>query len=271
MVVKILTRVCSFLGMLLMLSGCLDVSTVVRVRPDGSGTVTERMLMSREAFSEMKPVGGKDDNVPDKVQLEKKSLEMGEGVTFVDVHHVETKSHEGYESVYAFRDINLLRISRNPDTQAPSDSSSSAAASVIKNRQYVTFAFTRGDPSKLRILMDREPEQKTQQASPAAAQSSAPAQQKMIANFMKQFFKGMRIRLAVVVDGTLVSTNAAHRTGKRITLVDVDFDRLIAHPKQFAAFNAAGSGSSTKQMQRIMKNIAGIRVESRNEVDVVIK
>jgi hypothetical protein len=96
-------------------------------------------------------------------------------------------------------------------------------------------------------------------------------QQKMAAELMKQFFKGMRVFLAVDIEGAVDASNATYRNGNRITLVDMDFDKLMAHPKQFAAFNAAGSGSSTKQMQRIMKNIAGIRVESRNEVDVVIK
>ncbi|NTW84304.1 MAG: hypothetical protein HGB36_13250 [Chlorobiaceae bacterium] len=275
MVVKNLARVCGFLALLLTLAGCLEVSTVVHVKPDGSGTVSERILISREAFSQMKPVEGKDKNdqpgkVPDKTRIEKKTREMGEGVTFVDVHPVETKSHEGYETVYAFRDINQLKISRNPDTESTADSSA-GTASIKKNRQYVKFVFSKGEPSKLKILMDQEPGEKTQSATSPATPPADPEQQKMMADLMKQFFKGMRVFLAVDVDGSLVSTNATHRSGKRITLVDVNFDKLIAHPRQFAAFNASGSGASTQQMEKIMKNITGIRVEGRKEVDVIIK
>jgi hypothetical protein len=38
---------------LLMLAGCFQTSTVVRVNPDGSGTVEETMLLSKKMVAQM--------------------------------------------------------------------------------------------------------------------------------------------------------------------------------------------------------------------------
>ena len=270
MVRKGLIRVAGFVVLLFTMVGCLEVSTVVSVKPDGTGTIAERLLMSKASLGQMNSLteGGKKGQrgqMPDKVALEKKSQEIGEGVRFISVRPVVTQTHEGYEALFAFRDINLLQLNRTPDSGVSADSASGAQAS---KKKYVHFIFKEGPPSRLVIAMDQEKEVGSSNVSAAAKPQQNPDQLKMATSIMKQFLKGMRVFMAVDIDGTILGTNATYRKEKRITLMDVDFDKLLANPKQFASFTALGSDPSSREMQKIFKNISGIKLETQKEVEV---
>lgn len=270
-----LLRVAGFVVLLFTMVGCLEVSTIVSVKPDGTGTIAERLLMSKASLGQMNSLseGGKKGQagqIPDKVALEKKSQEIGEKVCFISVRPVVTKTHEGYEALYAFRDINLLQLNRNPDSGVAADSASGDQVPK-KKKQYVHFIFKEGSPSRLVIVMDPEKEAGSPSSSAAAKPQQNAEQLKMVASIMKQFLKGMRVFMAVDIEGAILGTNATHRKEKRITLMDVDFDKLLANPKQFASFTALGSDPSSREMQKIFKNIPGIKLETQKEVEVTFQ
>ena len=272
MVKKGLIRVAGFVVLLFTMVGCLEVSTVVSVKPDGTGTIAERMLVSKASFGPMSGLTdgdkkGKGGQIPEKAALEKKSHEMGEGVQFISVRPVVTKTHEGYEALYAFKDINLLQVSGKPDSGVAADSSSGEQAPK-KKKEYVRFIFKQGSPSRLSIVMDQEKEAGLSNSPAAAKPQQNPEQLKMATSIMKQFLKGMRVFMAVDINGSIVSSNATYRKEKRITLMDVDFDKLLANPKQFSSFAALGSDPSSPEMQKIMKKIPGIKLETQKEVHV---
>ncbi len=271
MVRKGLIRAAGFVVLLFSLAGCLEISTIVSVKPDGTGTVSERMLMSKSSFSEMVLTDGKkkgqSGQLPDNEAFEKKSQGMGEGVRFVSVRPVVTKTQSGYEALYSFRDINLLQVNSAPDTGVSADSTS-GEESPKKKKQYVRFSLKEGSPSWLVIMMDQDKEASLSRSPAAAKPQQNPEQLKMATSIMKQFLKGMRVFMAVDVNGSILSTNATYRKEKRITLMDVDFDKLLANPKQFASFAALGSDPSSQEMQKIMKKIPGIKLETQKEVDV---
>jgi hypothetical protein len=264
-------RVAGFIILLFTMSGCLEISTIVSVKPDGTGTVSERMLMSKSSFSEMVLTDGdkkgQTGQIPDKALLEKKSQEMGEGVSFVSVRPVVTKTQAGYEALYAFRDINLLQVNSSPDHGISADSTSGEQATK-KKKQYVHFILKEGSPSRLSIVMNQEKEASLSGTPVAAKPQQDPEQLKMATSIMKQFLKGMRLFMAVDINGSILRTNATHRKEKRITLMDVDFDKLLANPKQFASFTALGPDPSNEAMQKILNKIPGIKLETQKEVEV---
>ncbi len=90
---KGLIRIAGFVVMLVTMAGCLEVSTIVSVKPDGTGTVAERLLMSKASFSQTHSLNdgdkkGQPGQAPEKAELEKKAREMGEGVRFISVRPV---------------------------------------------------------------------------------------------------------------------------------------------------------------------------------------
>jgi hypothetical protein len=65
------------------LAGCIEIETVVRVNPDGSGTITERLVMSNEIvqmISEMAP-DGQPAELLNEQELMDAAPGFGEGVT----------------------------------------------------------------------------------------------------------------------------------------------------------------------------------------------
>src|SRR5512137_2629736 len=105
---------------LFFLAGCFQVSTVVRVNPDGSGTVVETMHLSKKMIAQMNEMmqglAGENGAKPEPIELfEPDKLQapaggMGEGVTYLSGEKSETAPYSGYTATYAFKDINTLRL-----------------------------------------------------------------------------------------------------------------------------------------------------------------
>ena len=266
-----LIRAVGFVVLLFALAGCLEISTIVSVKPDGTGTISEQMLMSNSSFSEMALTDGdkkgQSGQLPGKESFDKKSLGMGDGVHFVSVRPIVTKTQSGYEALYSFRNINLLQVNSSPDNGVSADSTS-GEQSPTKQKHYVRFFMKEGSPSRLVIVMDQEKDAPLSGSSATVKPKQNPEQLKMATTIMKQFLKGMRVFMAVDVNGSILSTNATYRKEKRVTLMDVDFDKLLANQKQFASFAALGSYPSSQEMRKIMKKIPGIKLETQKEVEI---
>ncbi len=272
---KGLIRIAGFVVLLFSLAGCLEISTIVSVKPDGTGTVSEQMLMSKSSFGEMFLTDGEkkgqSGQLPGKEAFEKKSLGMGEGVHFVSVRPIVTKTQAGYEAIYSFRDINLLQVNSAPDNGVSADSTSGGEQSLKKKKEYVRFFLKEGSPSRLVIVGDQA-KKASLSGSPDAVKPHQNAQQvKMAIRIMREFLKGMRVFMAVDVNGSILSTNATYRKENRVTLMDVNFDKLLANPRQFASFAALGSDPSFGEMQKILKKIPGIKLEMQKEVAVTFQ
>ncbi len=102
------------LGILLFLSGCMQVDTHVLLHEDGSATITEKFRLSRRILD---MEGGKMDGVSVATYLEKPAVEkrmarMGQGMTLVS-HKIQDAEEGARESVAVFKipDINNLEYS----------------------------------------------------------------------------------------------------------------------------------------------------------------
>jgi hypothetical protein len=162
------------------LSGCIDNTTVVEVRQDGSGTVTEVTYISpamdqmmnqmmqgmMAAMSNAAPGEGgkmevsvtKQDNskLLDRKQYEVKAAQMGEGVTVANV--TEAKRKDGAAGVrvdYAFEDITKLKIQAgsSPESTLGLGGEGMEPGKSTKKNKPMTFAFTAGTPAKLIITI----------------------------------------------------------------------------------------------------------------------
>jgi hypothetical protein len=78
-------------------AGCMQVTTTVDVKKDGSGSVTETLFMSPQFTAMMAGMGGGQmkKNPVDRAQYEARVAEMGEGVTLESVDDV--KAADGRE------------------------------------------------------------------------------------------------------------------------------------------------------------------------------
>src|SRR5689334_16533413 len=74
----------------LVLTGCINASTLIKVKPDGSGTLEQTVLMNAQAFRGMFSAMGADGkpaqvgpSTVNEAELKAAASKLGEGVTYV--------------------------------------------------------------------------------------------------------------------------------------------------------------------------------------------
>lgn len=260
---------------LLCLVSCVQVNTVIKVRKDGSGTVEETVVMTKESIKQMEAMASKfgmkekDGSLEKGFQffnmdeLKKKAGNMGNGVTFDSAEKVAIGDKEGYQAVYKFSDINNLKVNQNPGDRVPSGGAGGAGAQS-KGKENIKFQFTKGRTAVLTIKMPSHEFKKKPKKEKKPVQEQE-LQQAMA--MMSQFMKGMKVSVAVEVEGTIVDTNAALREGSRVTLMEMDFDKLLTNQDVFKKFIGA-SPESLEEAKKMMKDIPGIKIEPNQEVTI---
>lgn len=251
-------------------SGCLQVDSVVSVKSDGSGTVTQNVTMSKKAIEQIASIaqgfGGKKDGAKqksfdllDEAKLKAAAAKMGNGVTFVSVKKISTEESSGYVVVYAFKDINTLKVNQNPSDAIPDFG---GAGKKEEKFEFMTFTFTKGSPASLVINTPGgaiKPRKEKDGISDADAEKGIKMAQQM--------FKDMKLTIAVQVEGTIAETDAEHVAGNRITMAEMDFNKLLADPAKLKELTKAEPGSF-EEAKRLMKGVNGIKVETKSAVKV---
>ena len=255
------------------LSGCLQIEKVVKLKPDGSGTIEETVLMSKQMVAQMeqmaKGFGGLTDEKADKpakgfdVMDEKKlkaaAAGMGEGVTFVSAKKIDDEKVSGFVAVYAFTDISKVKLDQNPAESMPTPDGAKAGPKPDQKKEPVTFKFTKGSPAELVVKMP-PPEFKNE---PKKGQPEGADEMAM--GMMKQMMKDMKVKMSVEVAGTIKETNAEYRDGSRVTLMEMDFNKLLADPEKFKKL-AKENPKTLQESKALMKGIDGMKVETAPEV-----
>lgn len=259
------------------LGGCIRVNTRIAVKKDGSGTVTERVLMNAPllktmASSSKEGKNGSPGSMPERKSLEKNAAAMGEGVGLKGVRAFSEDGFEGYEAVYVFRDISKVRVSGRPDEKGTADSLRAAGAAATEGDR-ISFRFIKGMPSRLVIMLPEErslidPVKKKD----APAQQPSPEQEKLSLAIIREMFRGTRMTLDIEVEGTVLSTDASCRDAVgRIVLADVDFNRLLDAGNDKAMLMLTGSGSTSGSGKELINRVPGIAGETKKQVSVVFQ
>ena len=259
---------------LLLLTGCFQIKTIVRVNPDGSGTVEESMLLSNKIMAQIDEMAqgfaGETGQKPKPLELfepdklRKKAADMGAGVTYLSGSKLETADYTGYRATYAFTDINQLKLQKEKGAPTGENKPDSLP---------ITFHFTKGSPASLTIVQPHSPTVEKATATPAGEPEASPIQPQMSDTASRQLaemFMGMKFVLAVEVNGTIISTNATHRSNNRLTLVDFDLARFGASGPELAKLGKLRN-SSFQDAKELFKQVPGIKMDMNDEVTVVFK
>jgi hypothetical protein len=272
----------------------LQVNTLIKVKPDGSGTIEETFLISKEFVQLIKEMteqmvtglteqGGNQSaqkstkkqaeeffDIFDENKLKKEAIKKGEGVTYVSGKKVTTDKFEGYKAIYAFTDINKLKLNQNPSESIPSDPSGNNNGSE-KKKEFVTFHLTKGHPSTLivRLPADKGDDKSMPSEETETVQTDNQQSEMMMAQIEK-IFEGMKITMAIEIQGSIVETNATHREGSRITMMELDFGKLLQMPEKLKQFGQL-KPESLEDAKKLMKNLPGIKVELNKEVTIKFK
>ncbi len=260
----------------LSLTGCLQVERIVHLKTDGSGTIEEKLTMSAATVAQMKqmqafgqPGGGKAEpfKLLDEEKLKAAAEQMGEGVKFVSAKPISGPEGEGYVATYSFADISKVKLSQGPADLAPGGGGMKIKSSDDKP---IKFTFAKGSPATLTVMLPEE--KKADPADPAKPSEPDPAEamQEAMLPMITQMMKDMHMKVAIDIEGTITKTNAEYRDGEQVTLMDVDFNALIANPDKMKAMMKK-ENQSPRASKELLKGIEGIKVEGNNPVTISFK
>jgi hypothetical protein len=207
-------------------SACFQMTTVLKVNGDGSGTITHRMVYTKAALAQLKQfaaLGGRTNGSADPLseqQARDMTASIGPGVTYVSSELVTTPLGQGRNAVYAFSDVSTLRISTQPAAPGGLNIKTPGFSTQPSPSESITFTLTHeGNGNAVLHIHVPEPNYLGFFGSPQAA-----AQIGMI----KTTLAGARVELAAEPAGALVRTSSPFVEGQRVTLLDIDLDTVLA-------------------------------------------
>jgi hypothetical protein len=246
------------------LSGCIKVDTKLKVNKDGSGTIEEQVLISdaiAQMMSEFMSSFQDSANVPESFnlfkeeELKEKASEYGDGVEYVSGKEIKKDGWQGYKAVYSIADINKIKMETDPNKKVEMGDSESG--------EFFNFKFVPGSVAQL--IIDR-PEYQMEFNEGEKETEEEAGDKKLDDKFIKMM-EGMKVKIALEFNGNIQETNATYVDGSKVTLLDIDFDKLLSNKESLAKFKN-NPPNNLDEMEEIVKNIAGMKIELKKPVKV---
>jgi hypothetical protein len=244
-------------------TACLDTSTLVTVKPDGSGTIQQRILVSTDGIDDalggmgFKSKGGSSKKSgPAKAgDLRADSEKLGDGVELVSVEPVTAPAgFQGAVATYSFLDIRKLRVDEflSPGQAGSSDGGDSRTA--------FTFTKTPDGTALLSIVFDEKPKKRAK-GDTAAPKGGPGMDDAKTREMVRTLFRGFKVGLDVEVVGDIVRTIADHVNGRRITLMAFDMDALLADDSKLKHLDKVLSPDvSLAEARPLLAGVDGIKI-----------
>jgi hypothetical protein len=243
-------------------SGCIRSATLITVKPDGSGTIEQSVLMNTAALKGMLGGLGAPGQSPSsggisEEELRKTAARLGEGVTYVSSEPVTAADgFEGAKALYAFTDISKVRVDQDPNLSG----STGGVTTAPKTENPVTFAMTRsGGVSSLTVTFNDKP---ARDKAAAPAPGGGPQMDNpQMTEMMKTMFKGFKVNIDLQVAGSIIKTNADHVAGNKVTLLEMDLEALLADEAKLKEVQKVlGPNASVAELKPYLKDIKGLKV-----------
>jgi hypothetical protein len=254
------TRLIALVSLTFALTGCINSGTLIKVKPDGSGTIEQTLLMNMSLLKGMMAsVDASGQTKPSspfsEEQLKQSAARLGKGVRFVSSTPMAQGGFEGAKAIYAFDDISQISIQQDPNLGG----SNQALPMQPKTSNPVRFALAREGPSSvLTVTFDEKAVSgNVAPTTPAAADNVDPATLQM----MKSIFQGFKIAIDLEVVGKIIKTNADYVSGSRITLMEIDMASLLEDEAKLRLLQQkVGSGASIAEIKPLLKDVKGVKI-----------
>jgi hypothetical protein len=254
----------------LAMSGCLNTSAVIRVAPDGSGTIEQTLLFNlkavENAFANMgfKPTGGGSSSRSgppmDEAAMKKSAESLGDGITLVSVTPVkQPNGFEGVTVVFRFADITRLDTSEFMMPGAAKDMAPGGDKASSNDRIRFGLQRTPGGSSVLTATFDdtTKGSGKSSKNNSGGPGLDDPELRQMVT----ALFKGFRIGVDLEIVGQIVRADADHVNGKRITLAEINMEELLLDADKLQSLDKIISpDASLAEMRPHLNKVKGLKI-----------
>jgi hypothetical protein len=246
-------------------SGCFQMTTVLKVNADGSGTIDHRLLLTRAALAQLRQfaglAGGRGQRLDliSEDQARAMAGSLGPGVSYVSSSPIDNADGQGRATTYAFTDVSQIRISEQP--QVPSGLTV-AGQGLPRDTGTISCAMTRAENGNA-VLHIKLPELSLPAAISDAAPGGTPIAQQMA--MIRSLLAGARVLIAVEPAGPLVRTSSPYVDGQRVTLVEANLDQLLGNEALLARLQAS---KSADDLRAALKDVPDLKLTLDREVTI---
>lgn len=236
--------------LLLAATGCVTLDLLLQVQPDGSGRLVSEMRIQTAYLQLAQGVlggGGEGPEAGDlfsEANLERMAARFGEGAELVSREVIEDAYSRSVRAVIAIPDVRTLAIDWLPVSPTRGTDTALELAPGEGGTTVLTLEF---------------PIPETAQAGPLMKPADLEATKPLLA--------GLEVRFAIEVPGKLVATNSPFANGNRVTVAELDFDRVIADPKAVEAITT-GSARTVAEVGKLLNSFPGARFHPEQELRI---
>jgi hypothetical protein len=283
--------------------GCIQDTTVIHIQPDGTGTIEETTLFSNSILELMESLSGsmagseqqksdqdhkeatkgdtkkekektRDDLLAKMVKdAEIRAATFGTAVKFISAKPVKTDTGSGYTAVYAFQDISMVKVNQNPSDKV--DAQKAEKSDSPPKEEFLRFKFMKGSPSKLDVSFPPQKEitgdkSSVPESPKAGEEKSNKESDDQSLEMMKNLFQDMKLNISLRLEGTIVNTNATYRDGSTVTLIEMDFGKIMSNPALLKQMSAA-KPQTIEETKALFKRVEGLKFETNNPVTIEFK
>ena len=265
------------------LPGCLQQHSTITVNKDGSGTIVEETTFGAQMAAMMGALGGLGGeeggaaqpdplkDLADEGKAKERAASIGEGVTLDKIEPIDVEGRKGVRVTYKFTDINKVKY-----TSAMEDMGGEMAENVplpdgTEKPVAKPMSFKYADGTLTITNPDNpQPAGDDKAADGEAADSGEPDAEAIQAEAMaKAMLSDMKVSMKIVVPDGIAETNATHVDGGTITLMDIDFGKVLGTPGLFTKMQQGDKNPAA--VAQALKEVKGIKVEEKKEITVKVK
>jgi hypothetical protein len=245
-------------------AGCFQMTTIVHVNADGSGTIDHRMDISKAALAQVRQFAalggsrGQNLDFTSEAQARETAAKLGPGVTYVSSEPINTEKAEGRATSYAFTDVSQIRISESPDAPAGLPVHTQSSGSI-------TCSITH-EANGNSVLHINLPEPNFAGAIGTATDGQSQVSQQLA--MIRMLLAGARVLIAVEPAGHLVRTSSPFVDGQRVTIIDVSLDDLLGNQALITRLQAAKTPEETRAA---LKDVPNAKLVLDHEITIEFK
>jgi len=259
-----------FLILLFVTAGCLQVETTMKVDKDGSGTINEKVLFSKTFVKMLKEftqafqdsTSTEEFTIFNEKDIMNDAKDYGENVEYVSHEKIDNENWEGYQVIFSFDDVTKVKLS--PDQDSKLDLEDEMAESD-EEEDFYFFKFVKGDTPQL--IIDRpDIELNGDIEMDSDSLQSEKSDEEEGEEFL-QMIQGMKIDIAVEVEGEIESTNATYVDGSRVTLFQMDFSEMMKNKEAFTEFKN-NEPKNIDELKLYLDKLSGLKIEVEKPITI---
>lgn len=248
----------------LLFMSCISSGVTVKVNKDGSGEIIQTFKIKKDFVGFLSMTGEPTDpNLIDRETLELTAQSMGAGVSFTKVVPMtESSPYAGYIAYFKFKDISTIRISASPST--------SPEAVEEDSNDWVRFDFEKGITSKLTMhLSDMTDEDTDEMQNSEGSEELEASAEEGLGDQLKDIYKDMHYWMIFEFNGKITKTNASFVDGAKITIFDMNFEKIVENDELFKKVTNDDPGSMKEYKEELAS--AGVLIDDQDEIVVSFK